>query len=333
MPAQDNTANEASATLPGQGVIPIDTDTPTAPASTPEPPTTKETQLPTEEPELKSELQDDSSQTLATPPGGSKKKFDKKGAITTIIGIILLIGGIIAGVLLVQQQQEIRERAASGSACDQHPDCILLDEPGNQGSYTADRSITHLFITAKDYHRFDAPGGDDGCYRVTITDNFIRWNRYGSGPNCKDVSNVQIWLGEILPSPTSTPALTPTPTLPPEVTPTVTHPTTPTPTPTLPPHISAQCLEIKAFDSEWNQLSSGDLTALNPGVVIRFTVAGSTSSGNLDRARFTINGTLRPEVTAKRPGTDEFFDEFTIPEGVASFTVNAQLHHSSLGWF
>lgn len=116
-------------------------------------------------------------------------------------------------------------------------------------------------------------------------------------------------------------------------------PSTPTPTPTTAPPggggggPTAQCLNIQAFDTNWVQLSGAQLAALRPGDKVRFTVAGQTSSGSFDRARFIINGTTRPEVTGKRPATQEFFDEYTIPDGISTFSINAQLHHSTLGWF
>lgn len=122
----------------------------------------------------------------------------------------------------------------------------------------------------------------------------------------------------------------PTPTEGP--TPTPTQPLTPTPTPT-PPPIGAACLDVKAYDTNWNLLTGFDLSDLEPGDIVRFAVAGTTTSGGFDKARFTINGTLRPEVTAQKPASDEFYDEYTVPEGVANFTVSAEIHHTSLGWF
>lgn len=98
-----------------------------------------------------------------------------------------------------------------------------------------------------------------------------------------------------------------------------------------PPPESAKCLNIQAFDTNWTKIT--DLSTLKAGDKVRFTVAGQASSGTFDRARFKINGVQRAEVSAKRPGTQEFYDEYTIPAGVTSFSVNAEVHHSSLGWF
>lgn len=108
------------------------------------------------------------------------------------------------------------------------------------------------------------------------------------------------------------------------------------PRPSLPPPPdgpTAQCLDIKAFDTNWSPMTIEQLSALKPGDKVRFTVAGQTNSGSIDKARFKVNGTVRPEVTQKRPSSEEYYDEITIPEGVSSFSINAELHHSSLGWF
>lgn len=112
-----------------------------------------------------------------------------------------------------------------------------------------------------------------------------------------------------------------------------TAPVTPEPTvtPTLPPGVTASCLNIQAFDAEWNSITN--LSSLSAGDVVRFTVAGNASSGSFSKARFKINGTLRSEISVKRPGTDEYYDEYTIPEGITTFTINAEIYHTTLGWF
>jgi len=75
-----------------------------------------------------------------------------------------------------------------------------------------------------------------------------------------------------------------------------------------------------------------DLSAKHARDTVYFAVGGTTTGGTFDMARFTINGQTRADVTAKRPGTNEFYDVYTIPEGITTLTVAAQIHHSSLGW-
>jgi hypothetical protein len=97
-----------------------------------------------------------------------------------------------------------------------------------------------------------------------------------------------------------------------------------TPVPT--PVASAYCSTIKAYDATGNLLSSAQLAALQPGDIVRFAASGITTTGTIDSARFTINNVARPEVTTKVAGTDEFYDEYQIPEGTTSFDVTAEVH-------
>ena len=109
--------------------------------------------------------------------------------------------------------------------------------------------------------------------------------------------------------------------------PTPTPRVTPTPTPG-----SAMCMAVKAYDTNWNLLTGAQLSALSAGSVIRFTISGIPAD-QIDKARFTINGVLGPETINKKPGTNEYYVEYTIPAGVYSFTITAQIHHLTLGWF
>lgn len=96
---------------------------------------------------------------------------------------------------------------------------------------------------------------------------------------------------------------------------------------------SAQCLNIQAFDKNWALLTAADLTQLEEGDVVRFSVAGTTTQGTINRARFSINNATPVETTNLRPGTQEFYYEYTIPAGVTSFSVKAELFHGNAGWF
>lgn len=98
------------------------------------------------------------------------------------------------------------------------------------------------------------------------------------------------------------------------------------------PEATAQCLDVKAFDENWNPLTAQALQNYGAGDVVKFTIGGLTNRGTFDAARFTINGELMDAVTDKRPGTDEFYYEYTIPVGVTNFTVTAELMHSDAGW-
>ncbi len=98
---------------------------------------------------------------------------------------------------------------------------------------------------------------------------------------------------------------------------------------------TAQCLNIKAYDTSWVQLTAQQLSALSTGSVVRFASKGSATSGNFDRARFTVNGVLRPEVTTANPSDpQEFYDQYTIPAGITSFSIGAEIHSTALNdWY
>lgn len=92
--------------------------------------------------------------------------------------------------------------------------------------------------------------------------------------------------------------------------------------------LEALCRRIEAYDAEWNQLSNTQLAKLEPGNIVRFAAKGRTDDGKFDKARFTINGTLMPEVTTIKPESgDLFYYEYTIPEGVKNFEIIAEVHH------
>jgi len=248
------------------------------------------------------------------------KKYGGKKVIATIFGVLLLIGGVATGVFLVQRQQLLEQEATSGAECQQAPDCILLDDAANSGSFTAPQPIRLVKITNQSVYEYQPGDTNDGCYHVIINGNSLSWDKVGSGPGCKDVSNVHVWLGAGEESPTLTPSPTPTET-------------EGTPTPTLPAGITAHCNDIKVYDLQWSPFSSDDLSKLKAGDIVRFAVSGTASSGTFDKARFTINGGQQPEVTTNKPGTSEFYDQYTVPAEVSTFNVSAQVHHVDLGWF
>ena len=94
---------------------------------------------------------------------------------------------------------------------------------------------------------------------------------------------------------------------------------------------TASCSAVKAYDEEWNELSLLELRDLEEGDVVRFAVSGTASAGQFSMARFTVNGELRDEVTQTSP-TGEFYDEYTIPDGVTNFSVTGEIYHSEAGW-
>lgn len=140
----------------------------------------------------------DSPEVLGTPtveePIVPQNRFVNKRNIATLIGIAVFLIVLVSAIVLIKGQQDVQNKASGGGECVRSADCKFLDNPGNQGSYEAPRPISYIFVTAKDFFRYDKGESDDGCYSIKIRDRFLEWYRIGSGPNCRDVSNIQVWM-------------------------------------------------------------------------------------------------------------------------------------------
>ena len=130
-------------------------------------------------------LGNDSSDNIKTTTPPKSSKISRKKAFLAIIGVVLVIGAVVAGVFLVQEQQDLREQASSASECDHHPDCVVFDNPGNEGVREVNRQILHAVITNQPGNETEFGQGnhDDGCYIVNVDGNTIHWQKYGSGPD------------------------------------------------------------------------------------------------------------------------------------------------------
>lgn len=118
----------------------------------------------------------------------------------------------------------------------------------------------------------------------------------------------------------SLPMPTPCPTIP---------TATPTPTPT---PITAMCVSTTIYTPAWAPVTSTAFQSLPAGGKVYFCVNGSTTGGTFDKARFTINGVMRPEVTLTGPNAIGFCDLYTIPTNTYAFAVQGEVFHSTLGW-
>lgn len=234
------------------------------------------------------------------------EKYGGKKVIATIFVILILVGAIATGTYLVQTRQ-----LKTGQAWDCTRYVFKISREGivsviNNSSRSEPSQKAKVFINGIQLGIFDVPSlppgnsAELGSVEVPSQEGFS-WKVEGT----KDCSN----SGNFPPI---------------EI---------PTSTPSCPPNISASCSDIAAYDENWKSLSPQELNNLKPGDVIRFAVSGIASQGEFDMARFTINGTQRPAVISKKPESEEFYDEYIIPEGITDFNVRAEIHHTILGWF
>jgi hypothetical protein len=324
-------------TAPAQSVnpaTPTEEPEPTPPATTP-PPTGKP-----------------DSSVVMTPKG--PKKFDRKKLVTAAAAILLLIAGIATGILLIRNQQDLEEEAARVSpiACPIEPtegkiivnfneevlysnkdaaDATTKDIQGSipQGNYK-------VTLVSYDDHSTKIQGQNQESYFVALNNSegaqIATTNSISDLPEDQDFLTQEVNVNLNLPQQTASIAAFHS----------AYPPRTSNPNSIVPvcvafeevtPSISAQCNQVNAYDINWNLLDSADLSNLEAGNTVRFAVTGSATSGEIDMAKFTVNDVDFGETSEKRVETDEFYFEYDIPEGVVNFEVNAQLHHSELGWF
>lgn len=99
--------------------------------------------------------------------------------------------------IMVEEDDEcvILDQEEGSSQCAQEESCTEL-EGSNSGLYVdvyGEEIKTFVIKAGKEYHVFYSGPTDDGCYNVIIDKNAVTWNKLGSGSDCKDVSNSQVW--------------------------------------------------------------------------------------------------------------------------------------------
>lgn len=236
-----------------------------------------------------------SDDSVTQEDGNTSKK-----AIATILGVVLLVAGVAAGVLLVNRNSEVRIKAwdCVNYVFEVSEDGVVSVRNGstrNEPLQKADVKINGSVVATLDVPALNA--GDAATLgTVPVPDGGFSWEVIGT-KDCEDSGS----YGEQTATPTTSDS-------------------------------RASCNAVVAYDENWNQLSATELSQLQSGDIVRFTVSGNTTSGTFQKAQFTVNGTERSEVTAQRPGSSDFYDEYTIPSGVIDIRVTARIYHSTLGW-
>jgi hypothetical protein len=283
------------------------------------------------------------------PPMGPPKPKVNFKAVATLGGIFVLAVGIVTGTWLVKRQSPPKALASTwtwtGNGCPTAKpqavstwDGIIVLETDVQPASWNWNQVTGNTVNFSGRAHFsgDQPGEPDWWEDVSGSFDRVPGCGLPTPTPTQSPSPTPTSTGSHTPTPTPTGSRTPSPTPTATATPTMTPTQSPSPTPTSTATgvLTNQCGEVKAYDANWNQLTGSQLQTLTTGTVVKFAVMGTTSSGTLDQARFIINGSTPINTNAKKPGTEEFYIDYTIPAGVTSFTVEAQVHHATLGiWF
>lgn len=332
-------------------------------SSTPPPPMPTVEEIPDETEDTGSAAPNADIPPIISSDEKPKKKFGGK-TIATILGILILVGGVGTGVILVKQQQDIREKAmveegtsigVTGTPIAVGVAGIGTPKPTAVGVAGVGEATKTPYCSALNYKDCyygctpDVNGGTCKPKPATPATTCPADKKLVNGvcKGCEDVGGK--CYGETtdtLPEGGCTPladyhftcssgrvCLKCVGTSGSTGSTGSTSTTTTTTTPTNPPSTaSVSCLNVKAYDTSWNPLTASNLSILKTGDKVRFTVTGTATSGTFDKAKFTINSVAQPETTSKKPSSGEFYTEYTIPSGITSFTISAQIHHTTKGW-
>lgn len=265
---------------------------------------------------------DDSPSFVVNPSSGGSRGGGKK--VAALIGIVGLVAATVIGVVAVGSSRLGQSQAwdcekYNFNVTQEGVVTIVNGSTRNEPIQKAEIKINGTLVATLDVPAL-TPGQTATLGNVAVpTNGNFTWEVKGT-LDCLDGGSYASTT-----SPTPSPSPSPTPS------------GSPSPTPSSPPGgttTTAHCGSVKAYNTSWKELTSADLSKLEAGDKVRFAAKGIASSGNFDKARFTINGTVRSEVTQKRSGTDDFYDEYTIPTGVTTFNVKAEVHHQQQNkWF
>ncbi|MEK7587321.1 MAG: hypothetical protein AAB457_00705 [Patescibacteria group bacterium] len=180
-------------------------------------------------------------------------------------------------------------------------------------------------------YRCDGLDSGGQCHQNLRTDvgDFAAGRTHAAGCGqvdqvCRGGSRDNLGCGsfEIVNSTCGTTTTTP-PTPPPGGTPQPTpQPTTPPPGPTVTPTpVVLQCTRIRVYKNN----AQVDPTTLLPGDAVVLAVAGS----NATKGRIRVNGSVWTESTTLN-SSSEYTAPFTVPTGITSFTVEAEVFNNGV---
>lgn len=317
------------------------------------------------------------SDTTPLPPlevspvlvAGSPRGTKRTRVVAAILGVLLLLGGTATGLYLVGQRQNISEKAwyfstdpAIGTQCpafggqssDQigtfQGDCLINYCPDGFTTACSAGTTPGAWSEVKKCSVItESLGSKKYCVQIDYISNNQKYCNIKS-PSCdsnnpppggcgaKEFSQVNLNNNGVFN----------------EAADCVNTPRLPEATPTNPPSSEIRCLNVQAYSvsgditvaANWTKLSQSDLSELNHGDTIYYTITGQSTdisnNGGFDQAELTVNSTvisqsspnlkIKPRNTTDSSNTFEFYFMYIIPSGENSFNATGRLHHTSIGW-
>lgn len=234
-----------------------------------------------------------------TPP---KKKFAGGKVIATILGLFLLVGGVGAGVFLTSQDQNISEKASDNyvelGGNGQY--CKTAWAGCNVGSLYPGKFVAH-------YHCNTTDPGPNGCGDEVPGEEAVQ-----SASFSFDCGSEQIDAGPGLGSNEFISRIYEEPCT--------------------GGGGNVACIPlINIYDSNWTKVN--DPSTLPAGTNVRVGIIDRYKTSVFNKARFTVNGTLRPETSAKRevfivgtsgPKMTVLYDNITVTTGTTDIFAEVQ---------
>lgn len=95
-----------------------------------------------------------------------------------------------------------------------------------------------------------------------------------------------------------------------------------------PPTTTGQCLSVKAYNTNWSEIPTADLSKLKAGDSVNFCVAGS--GGTFDKAQFWVTGVAQAITTTKGQGlaANSFCQSVGITDQTTNVDIKAKIHDS-----
>lgn len=134
---------------------------------------------------------------LVAVGGGVKDLIDHgiEGLMYSFLGGSAPPGSYFNPGMVCVEESYVVDQQDGGSYCQQHDHCTHIEPGTNEGLFVDQNGdITALVIKAgREYTIYESGVTDDGCYYVNIQGDTASWRRVDSGPDCKDISHLQMW--------------------------------------------------------------------------------------------------------------------------------------------
>jgi hypothetical protein len=254
------------------------------------------------------------AQSPSAPPAPPKKK-NVTGMM--LAGIIILLITLPIGIYFISQQNirvtEQRSCAAGDGPCLDPELYPLTKFPGSCDNV----GCCHRYSDATCWWKTDATHPSGYCLCTASDSSCTSWKPWSDCHKDSCVCVKTRYCGDGTNHTYQILKCDEAPCVPCDKTPTQKTSGSPTPTPT---PLPGQCSRIRVYKND----VSVDPTTLSVGDVVKIAVKGTSAN----KGRIRVNGSAWTESNVKNDD-DEYYISYTVPSGISSFTVEAEIYTNS----